>query len=488
MNYIQLEEVLNEIPVAYYFGSPLTVKINDTASTSYIDFSNMNINISASQINSFINNDEADMELIRSIVYHELSHALLTPKQAAGEVSWLGLKFDIFNIFEDERIETLLKDYYLKINFKKLVFEINKTTPEAVNKKTFSDFKTPEEAFYNIVRLDFKYKQYNDEVYEIIDNAKKINFNSLNSYFYISQVRDLYNKIEAEFLLQNQDQEQDQNQDQEQDQNQDQEQEKPASGLEAIEDEEVKKAISNALDKIKTNITIYNPQTTAEEFKRVISKYKTESNKAGGIKTGYSGRLDARLFAKKQNQNINPYDSFKRAGDGGKKQSKIFIEFFQDCSGSYHRNEAVTNGIYKALRLFQKDNAAKFDFVVISSFDGQLTVGDVIDVRSGGGDEVPEKLPEKMQRLKSRNKLNATDADIYLKIALFDGDVCCSWSNSGCGFEYFNDRKAYIITDSDNRSYIEKYAPQCTAEYVDDDYPKHLKNTIIKLLERALKC
>ena len=103
--------------------------------------------------------DDIDREsVIRGLFYHEISHALLTyrtdifkevmrsfykgflkgvkrqlsskPEIKAQQIKYLEENFhDIMNIFEDERIETVCKHYYMNVDFKRNLFLINGIDP-----------------------------------------------------------------------------------------------------------------------------------------------------------------------------------------------------------------------------------------------------------------------------------------------------------------------------------------------------------------------
>ena len=103
---------------------------------------------------------------VRTILYHEVSHLILTPCEVlAGVSKWLNINFDILNIFEDERIETILRTYYMRTDFKKFIKLVCKhdTAP-----------KNAMEAFFNVVRFREGKKEFVDMVQDIIDEYHTI--------------------------------------------------------------------------------------------------------------------------------------------------------------------------------------------------------------------------------------------------------------------------------------------------------------------------
>lgn len=155
VSFIQCENVLKTLPLSYYFNRDgLSCRMEKNVHTScYIPEKEL-ILISYSNIESCMQfvNDNADIEtIIRSLLYHELSHVILTHKCCFDIIKHDGMKhlMDIFNIFEDERIETLLRDFYISVDFRKNILLINgyasvKDVKEATNAT---------QAFYNLVRF-----------------------------------------------------------------------------------------------------------------------------------------------------------------------------------------------------------------------------------------------------------------------------------------------------------------------------------------------
>ena len=117
-----LQEYINILPISYYLKHRVDIGITDL-DASYFDRNNGQIMISIKQLNSLKYDNAPSKEQIendiRCMLYHEVSHAILTPND--------NLLIDkmIFNVFEDERIETLLSNYYYGVKFKEFVKRIN---------------------------------------------------------------------------------------------------------------------------------------------------------------------------------------------------------------------------------------------------------------------------------------------------------------------------------------------------------------------------
>ena len=120
MTKYELDNILKTLPIGYYLGRDISVVSNETEETSFYNPAEDKIVISLKIINNAINCYPANYDLetaVRSMLYHEISHVFMTYKG----VDWT----DIFNVFEDERMETLLANYYMNVDFKKQVFAIN---------------------------------------------------------------------------------------------------------------------------------------------------------------------------------------------------------------------------------------------------------------------------------------------------------------------------------------------------------------------------
>ena len=203
----EIEEVVVTLPISYYAKRrvPIFPERKTMVGTSYYDPAKDEIHIDCGLIQSGLKNapeteDEEFRETaIRSMVYHELSHAILTPngRKMQNELRFNNLPPEIFNVFEDERIETLLKDFYINVNFKKnLLYIFNNSIPTPT---------TPKEKFFNLVRFRcYQGTKWAKRVDEIIEHYRNVNVNSFNTEnysdaslaeIYIEAVADLYHEF-----------------------------------------------------------------------------------------------------------------------------------------------------------------------------------------------------------------------------------------------------------------------------------------------------
>jgi hypothetical protein len=182
----QLQSLINELPIGYYASTKVPVKVDETADTSYFVPATREIFISLVGVNKTIENaswetDEQAECTIRAHLYHELSHALLTPKCLHID--------DITNIFEDERIETLLREYYMKVNFRE-------------NIKALCNYKgekpTDDNAFFYAVRFGVGRAEWLAKIQAIITKYESLNWASKRriTWNYYWEVHRLANEIQ----------------------------------------------------------------------------------------------------------------------------------------------------------------------------------------------------------------------------------------------------------------------------------------------------
>lgn len=183
----QLQETLAELPIGYYAGARVEVDIDKNADTSYFNPLDRKISISVKGANELATNGKLDKETAaRGHLYHELSHAILTPQELKH------FNNDIVNIVEDERIETLLDGYYHKVNFRE-------------NVKAYAGFDESMpppmdgmDRFFSTVRFRVGQKKHLEKLDNIIEEYKDLNWNTTNLKRlerYSNAIRSLYRDI-----------------------------------------------------------------------------------------------------------------------------------------------------------------------------------------------------------------------------------------------------------------------------------------------------
>jgi len=188
ISFAEIKEIAETLPIGYYAKRKIAVCFDNEAETSRynpledkITFAYKNI------VDALSSANEIDKEVaIRSVLYHEVSHAVLTPLIEMEK--WL-------NIFEDERIETLLKGYYMNTDFNGLLNAISPYNGEPIT--------SPEQAFFVLCRHRIGRKPLVRAVEKIIKNyafiSAKNNYIDWAVRYYHNDVEKLWKKVLEDF-------------------------------------------------------------------------------------------------------------------------------------------------------------------------------------------------------------------------------------------------------------------------------------------------
>ena len=513
----EVRRQVNELPLGYYAKRRLPMGISKEAPTSFYNPVEDEITISypiiAEGLRNAQENESYKETAIRSMVYHELSHAILTPPDLFEYHTWRGggLHDDILNVFEDERIETLLSDFYMDVNFKKNILYINGGT-----------IKPPTnvyEAFYNLVRFRaFPDKKLLAEVTRIIEKYKDINCSSKSPvYYYALEIFDLYEKVEklfkksgassctpsAEELEQTanninnsdnsengydknensgekgqtangKDGENGENGEQTECENESEENEsgensnekgQPAHGMGGN--------IGNQITIFQKGLNSFRDTATTEKLKAIISTFNKKNNSGNGC-TGYSGIFNPR------NIKNNDYKFFDRKleGKGNNKFGKLHLNLFIDESGSFYNLENAANTLIASLCEVERTNP-NFEFDLICDSCGfRETPKEKRIVKADGGNLLSYK--EVVEVMKKHTK---KDAYVY-NIVLHDGGVSSRGKNCFLGWDRNN---VTLIDTGDNKYALSqlKNAKVVISRY--DDLVKNLGNQVAKILSTAFR-
>lgn len=216
LTFAEVNEIVKTLPTGYYLGERIEHKLDANCQATYYDPMKFEIVISYPMIAN-IKNISAE-EDIRCLLYHEVSHAMLTPAHLYNYLSDLsdGIEYSntkramekdpqlnadiragkfgsnidsvflllyekfkslysnrnqinsLINIFEDQRIETLNKNVFLKVNFQSFIKKLNNYDPND-KPKDFESF------FYHVVRFNDMEPEIVKLVYEGIYKLTRIN-------------------------------------------------------------------------------------------------------------------------------------------------------------------------------------------------------------------------------------------------------------------------------------------------------------------------
>ena len=106
-----VNKILKALPISYYCKRNVSVELT-MEPNSYYSLSDDFIRVSYHNVYNIISKlkDETYLETsLRSLLYHEVAHAMLTPPSMITD-AWM-------NIFEDERIERLTKDFFVGVDY-----------------------------------------------------------------------------------------------------------------------------------------------------------------------------------------------------------------------------------------------------------------------------------------------------------------------------------------------------------------------------------
>lgn len=220
LTFAEVNEIVKTLPIGYYLGARINAQLSETCKASYYDPMNYKIVISYPML-ADIMDDNTIEEDARCLLYHEVSHTMLTPKDLyscamdvwyaiyksktfraldnnnqlqaeikAGKYPNVNNTYDyilniikpiyedkpliqsLINVFEDQRIETLNKGIFLKVDFPNFIKKISKYDPNDKDFKNFYEF------FYRIVRFNDIEPEIVKLVYDAIYDSYEVNANS----------------------------------------------------------------------------------------------------------------------------------------------------------------------------------------------------------------------------------------------------------------------------------------------------------------------
>lgn len=220
LTFAEVNEIVKTLPIGYYLGARINAQLSETCKASYYDPMNYKIVISYPMLVDIMDDNSIE-EDARCLLYHEVSHTMLTPKDLyscamdtyyaiyksktfraldnnnqlqaeikAGKYQNVNNTYDyilnivkpiyedkpliqdLINVFEDQRIETLNKGIFLKVDFPNFIKKISKYDPNDKGFKNFYEF------FYRIVRFNDIEPEIVKLVYDAIYDSYELNANS----------------------------------------------------------------------------------------------------------------------------------------------------------------------------------------------------------------------------------------------------------------------------------------------------------------------
>jgi hypothetical protein len=487
LTFAKCESIVNTLPIGFYTGRRIGITLDKETKASFYDPMEDKIVVSypiiAERMKQTPEGTCDDEEAVRSMLYHEVSHAILTP---AGEMQ---NSFQL-NCMEDERIETVLRHYYHGVNFRKQLYDIHGGhAPKAVDAKS---------AYFNAVRFGLGTGKVQTEVRRILNKYAKMNRGTrrwegrgYGAGYYEEDIDKLWDLVRKEFRAHPEEfQPQDgegEGEPQEMDnfgngkaqgkgqgenqQGQGQGTEKADGEPDGEEDgegatadaenpykgepheceltpEEVKKMVGASLGG-HPNLDEAQVEKLAEFQKTVemIIGNFNKKNKGGSGINAYSGVFNPRAVVRKD------YRFFERAmtTQGNNKFGTCHLNLIIDSSGSFCDNVPLTNGILAVLSEIERKNRnftmdvafINHDFHLCESVRERKMV-------ANGGNAIPDNMKEILMKLQKPQTCN-------YNIVLFDGDaICQNYHGKDCNklFGVFDMKQTTLITDPDNEQYM----------------------------------
>ena len=491
VSFAQVKTIMDTLPIGYYAGKRVNVSLEEETpcQTSYYSPMDETIVIDYPIIAKRLEPapETANVEeAVRSMLYHEVSHAILTPKESVHvlEMKPNDTFCDVVNIFEDERIETILANYYHNVDFKKQLAEIT-----APNQGQDSLSK-----FFDLVRFHIGDKVWLDEVAHLINKYQYLNAYSdyYDTYQYMVAINDLWNRFNK-YQQKHPQSRQNKNQNQQtsnqtgmgmnqQDSNNDKSnQQQSDNALVTITAEQAEEIIQNTMNNTFTSNCNKDKREriqkeTAQfetEANRIFDNFHRKNNSGNGI-NAYSGVFNPRAVARQD------YRYFERAlaNNGNNKFGTCHLNCFIDVSGSFSSASPLVNSILAILTKIEKRNR-NFTLSVIHINTQWHEATDVRDreFTANDGNDLPSDTKERFNKLQKKNT--------YVhNLVLFDGDAF-SYSNKKPKereeiFSTFDTPTTTLITDDDNEDLCEDFHSArviITKKYTDE----LLKNILLSL-------
>ena len=408
----EVEKVIKTLPISYYAFKEMSVQLTDEDKT-YINLATCAINISYPMIRKAMEDAERkgiemDAESVcRALLYHEVSHALLTPMDMKNNPAY-------YNVFEDERIETVLYNYYINVDFKANVKHIcgwNKPRKP----------RNADEAFFQTVRFRYGKLEHLRRVKQIIEkytfvNSSCVHANGGTLGNYEKSIKALYEDIVKDF------------EEEEKEKGEEEKEERITDECSSFEDKDaVSSRIEDAVRRINGKFEVGGAVSIFSRERQAIQKkfansyydyfyplfygYNKRSN-GGSAFQAYSGVLNPRNAAR------DDYRYFDRMAQekGNNRYGSMNLNLFIDTSGSFTHHQAQVNGLLEALE--RLENRFKFfTFELITCNVGeQLKRRNERRIGCNGGNWLDESVIPIWRKVQKLNTSN-------YNIVLFDGDA-----------------------------------------------------------------
>ena len=206
-------------------------------------------------------------------------------------------------------------------------------------------------------------------------------------------------------------------------------------------------------------------------------KAKRKATFTGGMRA-YSGSLDPRAVGR------SDWKIFVKASSNGDlmRFSRIKLNLFCDCSGSYWLNVYKTNLLLAALKKLEMQDKS-FTFDMVACGDGECLLDKSNRFSSAySGTHFDERMLDIYKSLQDKNAM-------CYNILLVDGEDGTSYGSNKFIKVYtcFNKPTDCIITDDSNAKHIKDQAPKCQIIVNKaDSYADQLTQQVLQVLQSAM--
>ena len=489
LSFTRCKEIADTLPIGLYTGRRIPVEVDAKEATSFYSPLEDKIVISYPIIMERLKSMKVgscdEEEAVRSMLYHEVSHAILTPQDMNSDAA--------VNIFEDERIESVLRHYYHGTDFRKQLYDIHGGHPPKAT--------DVEGAFYNAVRFGLGTGKVQSEVNRIKKTHAKINratprwrdydTGEVGYSQYVSDIRDLYRLIEKEFhsdpkafnqpsskgtaksmdkmdgnkdskgseakMMAKSGKPQKGNGEKEENNESSEGEMDMMADFGSMSDDDMPKMSREDIHKMVGQAMNSKPKLKEADVQKLNEFQKTvetiignfnKKNSGGSGINSYSGVFNPRNVVRKD------YRFFDRSmsTNGNNKFGTCHLNLIIDCSGSFSSNVPLTNGIISVLTEVERKNRNFTMDVAFINHDWKVC--ESIRERhmtAWGGNDVPADMKERLLAMQKPQTCN-------YNIVLFDGDAICEYKHSPTEdkrrFHAFDMKQTTLITDPDNEQYM----------------------------------
>lgn len=380
INFAEIKEIAETLPIGYYAKRKIAVCFDNEANTSYynpledkVTFAYKNIVDALSSANGI------DKEVaIRSVLYHEISHAILTPT----------MEMEYFlNVFEDERIETLLKGYYMNTDFNGLLNAISPYNGEPLT--------SPEQAFFVLCRHRIGRKPLIKAVEKVIRNYAFISASTADKwkiYDYIWDVRRIWEKVCEDFRRNPADYSSLNFEDDKNCKNFDEDR---ISDIQAFSDEEAKGITTQDKENIDVSKETKGEKKVSENADG--ARAKAEANKEKSENNGESA--NGTETEKEQNKNAKDGEKEETEENG---KSGLGDRIFTNAFGGYIDN-SLTEKLYNIINIFNKKN---------SSGNGTIGHSGILNPRYCGNEDY--RFFERKLEARGNNRFGSLHLNLFI--------------------------------------------------------------------------